>query len=180
MRAVDVLSNLVGDRHPETATVQMNLAVLYGRMKRTDEGLVLARGALAIHLQAFGEIHTKMEGNYNNMAKLLMAHGTATRDLKVMKEGLSMMKKCINVGEELHGHNHPPLAKLYATLGKTYFKMKKRDDALQYYQKAQAVIDSHPDNPELKKIQMQCEQVLSLLLRRSKSIREIEQKKKER
>jgi len=48
-RAVSVLLKILGDRHPETATVQMNLAVLYGRMKRTSDALKLAELAVGVH-----------------------------------------------------------------------------------------------------------------------------------
>eukprot|EP00750_Incisomonas_marina_P011283 INCI16364.9.p1 GENE.INCI16364.9~~INCI16364.9.p1 ORF type:complete len:942 (-),score=169.75 INCI16364.9:91-2916(-) len=174
-RAVAILLKILGDRHPETATVQMNLAVLYGRMKRSEEALGLAKLALQVHQAVFGEMHAKMEGNYMNMGKIMIAHGMATRSQQLVLDGIGMYIKSGEVACKVHGSDHPSLARIYQTIGKTCFKLKKRDEALEYYLRAQAVVGKNPDVAALAAIGKECSQVTSLLQRRSNTMRQTQE-----
>eukprot|EP00750_Incisomonas_marina_P011275 INCI16364.1.p2 GENE.INCI16364.1~~INCI16364.1.p2 ORF type:complete len:125 (-),score=14.91 INCI16364.1:91-465(-) len=120
-------------------------------------------------------MHAKMEGNYMNMGKIMIAHGMATRSQQLVLDGIGMYIKSGEVACKVHGSDHPSLARIYQTIGKTCFKLKKRDEALEYYLRAQAVVGKNPDVAALAAIGKECSQVTSLLQRRSNTMRQTQE-----
>jgi len=107
-----------------------------------------------------------------NLGKIMLAHGMATKSMEHVNNGIASLIKSTDIAVAVHGPDHPSLAKLYATIGKTCFKLKRREEALKYYNKAKDVVTKHPDDKSLTAVSKECLQVTSLLHRRSESMRE--------
>merc|ERR1712150_81898 len=136
-----LLTRLKGGKHPEVATIMMNLAVFYSQLRKLDTALPLAQKALRIQVEVFGPDFKDLMGSYMNVAHILMG----TKDIYKMPQALDMYGKAIKIAEQTRDKNDKSLAHLYFSRGKLLLRMKARAECIAEFDKAVAILDAQPD-----------------------------------
>jgi tetratricopeptide (TPR) repeat protein len=108
-KALAVKEELLGPKHPDTATTYFNLAVNLLTQGRALEADPLHRKALAVREEILGPRHPNTAESYNDLALTLQAQGLAN-------EAEPLYRKALAIAEEVLGPRHRDTATCYETL----------------------------------------------------------------
>jgi hypothetical protein len=97
---VEKLTARFGERHPETLTARMNLAVLLKRAQLTGEAMKIYKEVIAVRTELFGSSHADTLLVKMNLANLLDCSGDHTQAEELYKE-------CLEGLPEKVGWHHP-------------------------------------------------------------------------
>jgi tetratricopeptide (TPR) repeat protein len=131
-KVLAVREELLGPKHPETATSYDNLAVNLYMQGRAHEAEPLYRNALAVRQEVLGTKHPQTAGTYNNFGANLDALGRA-------REAETLYRKALAVQEEVLGPRHPDTAESYNSLGVNLLNKGRTQEAEPLLRQALAV-----------------------------------------
>jgi tetratricopeptide (TPR) repeat protein len=134
---------LLGPKHPNTATSYNNLASILGVQGRATEGEALCRKALAIREEVLGAKHPDTAQCYHILGHLLQDQGRA-------REAEPLYRKALAIREEVLGPKHQHTAQSYNSLGVNLDDQGRAREAEPLYRKALAIREEvlgpkHPD-----------------------------------
>jgi len=122
----------------EDAYLLNDYASIYFICAVYDEGLFLAKKALAISEKELGTSDEYTATCYNNIGELY-------RVMEKYPESLEMNQKALNIRESLHGDTHKETITSYNNLALVYADMKEFEQAIHYYEKAKDILEVTPD-----------------------------------
>jgi len=112
-RSLAIKQKALGPDHPDVATVQGNLAMLYQAQGQYAPAELLQKRALAIFEKALGPEHPAVATSLGNLAELYRAQGRyAAAD--------PLCKRSLAIDEKAHGPNHPDVARDLNNLAALY------------------------------------------------------------
>jgi tetratricopeptide (TPR) repeat protein len=103
------LREILGEKHPFTATGYGNVSSCLDNQGKHAEALDLARRGLAIHLEVFGEEHPDTARSYSRVADCLAVQGKHAEALPLHRRALALLRKTL-------GEGHPETANSYNNL----------------------------------------------------------------
>jgi tetratricopeptide (TPR) repeat protein len=131
-KALAVYEEILGPKHPDTATSYNELAYNLQAQGRPREAEPLYRKALAVCEEVQGPKHPNTATSYNNLGSNLDAQGRA-------REAEPLLQKALAVCEEVQGPKHPNTATSYNNLGSNLDAQGRAREAEPLLQKALAV-----------------------------------------
>lgn len=145
-KSLAINRKLLGDDHPQVASIYSSTATLLHDMGKFDEALTYHEKSLAILRKGLGEEHRSVAAGYSNLAALLRAMGRTDDALLYFQNGLAIFRKLL-------GEEHPDVAANCIHIGSLLEKMGREEDALAYYEKSLAIRrkvlgDEHPQVTE--------------------------------
>jgi tetratricopeptide (TPR) repeat protein len=141
-KALAIRLEVLGERHPDTASSLNNIGSAYGELGNYGRQLEYYQKALAIRQEVLGERHSDTATSFNNIG---MAYG----DLGDYGRNLEYHQKALAIRQEVLGERHPDTAASLNNVGSAYGNLGDYDRQLEYFQKAlpihQAVLgERHP------------------------------------
>ncbi|MCH5326468.1 MAG: tetratricopeptide repeat protein, partial [Duncaniella sp.] len=142
-KANKIAEEVLGEKHPDTATSYNNVGVAYGELGDYNKALENYEKALKIRLGIFGENHPDVATSYNNIGAVYFDQGDYGRALENYEQAL-------NIQLGIFGENHPDVATSYNNIGLVYFNQGDYSRALEYHEKALKIRleifgENHPD-----------------------------------
>jgi tetratricopeptide (TPR) repeat protein len=142
-KVLAVCEEVLGPKHPDTATSYNELAVNLEAQGRSREAEPLHRKVLAVHEDVLGPKHPDTATSYNNLAYNLGAQGRS-------REAEPSYRKALAVREEVLGPKHPDTATSYANLAVNLEAQGRPREAEPFKRMALAVYEEvlgpkHPD-----------------------------------
>jgi tetratricopeptide (TPR) repeat protein len=131
-KGLAVYEEVLGPKHPDTATCYNNLAVNLESQGRAKEAEPLKRQALAVREEVLGPKHPDTAASYGNLATNLDAQGRA-------KEAEPLYRKAVAIKEEVLGPKHPGTALSYNHLAYNLGAQGRAREAEPLFRQALAV-----------------------------------------
>ena len=128
-KALAIREEVLGNRHPDTATTYNNMAGVYDAQGDYDKALEWYEKALAIDEEVLGKGHPYTATTYNNMALVYYDQGDYDKALEWHARALA-------IDEEVLGKGHPSTATDYNNMAVVYRAQGEYDKALEWYSKA--------------------------------------------
>ncbi|MCL2137381.1 MAG: tetratricopeptide repeat protein, partial [Coriobacteriia bacterium] len=113
-KALATKEEVLGERHPDTASIYIGLANVYYAQGDHDRALEYYGKAMAILEEVLGERHPDTAITYNNIAGVYRAQGDHDR-------ALEYYGKATAIYEEVLGERHPDTASTYIGLANVYY-----------------------------------------------------------
>lgn len=127
--ALEIRERLLGEKHPDTATVYNNLANAYYDMGDYAQAQEFYQKALDIEEKTLGLEHPYTAATFNNLGLVYADVGDYTR-------ALEFHRKALDIREKVFGAEHPETAATYNNLANVFADVGDYAQALAYYQKA--------------------------------------------
>ena len=142
-KALKIGKNVLGDNHPDVATILNNLAALYKYQGRYMEAEPLYQQSLVIDKEKLGNNHPNVATSLNNLAALYSSQGRYTEAEPLYQESLVIIKEKL-------GDNHPDVAQSLNNLAALYKDQGRYKEAELLMQESLAIDkkksgDNHPD-----------------------------------
>ncbi|MGJ3246121.1 MAG: tetratricopeptide repeat protein, partial [Elainellaceae cyanobacterium] len=139
----EVVSDRLGDEHPDVASSLNNLAALYDNQGRYSEAELLYQQALAMYQRLLGDEHPAVASSLNNLALLYTNQGRTSEAEPLYQQALAMRQRLL-------GDEHPAVALSLNNLAALYTNQGCYSEAEPLYQQALAMRqrllgDEHPD-----------------------------------
>jgi tetratricopeptide (TPR) repeat protein len=131
-KALAIWEEVLGRKHPDTATSYNNLGYNLHAQGQTKEAEPLLRKALDSREEVLGPIHPDTATSYNNLAYICQAQGRA-------REAEPLYRKMLAIREEVLGPRHPETATSYNSLGDNLQVQGRAREAEPLYRKALAI-----------------------------------------
>ncbi|MGA9996310.1 MAG: tetratricopeptide repeat protein [Pyrinomonadaceae bacterium] len=145
-QALEIRKEVLGDKHPQTATILNNLALLYKAQSRYAEAEPLYQQALRIDKEVLGEKHPHTAIDLNNLAELYREQGR-------YQEAEPLGQQALEIFKEALGEKHPHTATTINNLALLYKAQGYYEEAEPLYQQAleirkEVLGDKHPDTAQ--------------------------------
>jgi CHAT domain-containing protein/Tfp pilus assembly protein PilF len=145
-QALAIRKEVLGEKHPSTATSLNNLAGLYESQGNYSAAEPLYQQALAIVKEVLGEKHPDTAASLNNLAGLYESQGNYSAAEPLYQQALAIRK-------EVLGEKHPDTAQSLNNLAVLYFSQGNYSAAGPLYQQALAIRkevlgEEHPDTAQ--------------------------------
>jgi tetratricopeptide (TPR) repeat protein len=142
-RGLAIYEEVLGERHPYTATSLNNLGMLYYTQGKYAEAEPLYERALAIREEVQGERYPDTAQSLNNLGMLYYTQGKYA-------EAEPLYERALAIREEVQGEKHPDTAASLNNLGAFYDAQGKYAEAEPLYERALAICEEvlgekHPD-----------------------------------
>ncbi|EGD78490.1 mbre TPR repeat protein [Salpingoeca rosetta] len=142
-RGLGVELEMLGEKHPDTATTYGNLGGVYKSKGEYDRALEYCKKCLHIRLDTLGDKHPDTAATYNNLGGVYKSKDDYDRAIHYYEE-------CLQIQLDTLGEKHLPTATTYNNLGQVYKNKGEYDRALEYCKKClQIRLDTlgekHPD-----------------------------------
>jgi tetratricopeptide (TPR) repeat protein len=142
-RALSIREKILGEEHPDTATIYNYLALVYVTQGDYPKSLMYHQKALKIREKVLGAEHPDTIISYNNIAGVYYAQGDYIQALEYYHMALAINKKILVT-------DHPYMAFNYNNLSLIYRDQGDYTNALEYAQKALEIREkvlgaAHPD-----------------------------------
>jgi tetratricopeptide (TPR) repeat protein len=142
-RALTISEKVFGKDHPDTATSDNNIAVVYHSQGDYPKAIEWHQKALDIFEKVLGKEHQATAATYNNIANVYDSQGD-------YPEALKWHRKALAVKEKVPGKDHPDTATSYNNIALVYYSQGDYPKALKWHRKALAVKEKvlgkeHPD-----------------------------------
>ncbi|MGK7940457.1 MAG: tetratricopeptide repeat protein [Crocosphaera sp.] len=142
LKALELITILLGDNHPDVATSLNNLAGLYKSQGRYSDAKPLYLQALELRKKLLGDNHPDIATSLNNLAGLYYYQGRYSDAESLYLQTLELCKQVL-------GDNHPDVASSLNNLAELYrFQGRYSDAELLYLQALelckQVLGDHHP------------------------------------
>ena len=134
---------LYGTDHPNTASANDNIGLVYRKLGYYDKALEYLTKAMDIREKVFGFEHPSTAASYNNIGMVYNDQGDYDKALEYHLKALNINKKVVGIG-------HIDTAVSYNNIGVDYDFLGNYDKALEYYIKAlnirkEILSIEHPD-----------------------------------
>jgi tetratricopeptide (TPR) repeat protein len=142
-QALAIYQKVLGDEHPDTATLVNNLALLYYSQSNYPQAEAFYQRALAIRKKVLGDEHPDTATSVNNLALLYYSQSNYPQAEAFYQRALAIRKKVL-------GDEHPDTATSLHDLALLYLAQGNYQKAESFYQQALAIRkkvlgDEHPD-----------------------------------
>ncbi|MCL2924541.1 MAG: tetratricopeptide repeat protein [Trichodesmium sp. MAG_R04] len=142
-KALKIGKNVLGNNHPDVATILNNLAALYKYQGRYMEAEPLYQQSLVIDKEKLGNNHPNVATSLNNLAALYSSQGKYTKAEPLYQQSLVIIKEKL-------GDNHPDVAQSLNNLAALYKNQGRYKEAEVLMQESLAIDkkksgDNHPD-----------------------------------
>jgi len=142
-KALAIREKVLGKEHPDTATTNNEIAVVYYSKGDYDHALDFHNKALAIKEKVLSKEHPDTALAYSNIAQIYYAQGDYSKALDFLTEALTIKEKVL-------GKDHPSTATAYNNIALIYKNKGDYGKALDFYTKALAIREKvlgkeHPD-----------------------------------
>ncbi len=128
-RALAIRQEVLGERHPDTASSLNNVGTDYGDLGDYKKQLEYFEKALAIRQEVLGKRHPDTALSLNSV-------GTAYGELGDYNNKLEYQQKALAIRQEVLGERHPDTALSLNNVGGAFGKLGNYKRQLEYYQKA--------------------------------------------
>ena len=123
-RSVDILTDLVGEGHPETSESMARLARIYYESGRSESAYEIEHRLLEINSAINGNIHPNSIRCMNNMAAILVS-------LNQMPQALELQERIRDICVSALGKDHQEALRANSNLAATYCKIGRYQDAIE-------------------------------------------------
>ena len=142
-KALGIVKEVLGEKHPDTAISYNNLGELYRSMGDYARAEPMHQKALATRKEVLGERHPSTATSYNNLGALYYSMGDYVKAEPFYQNALVIVR-------EILGEKHPHTATIYSNLGVLYDSMGDYAKAELLLQKAlgidkEVLGERHPD-----------------------------------
>ena len=142
-KALQLSTEVLGERHPSTLVSLNNLAAAYDNLGRYAEALTLHKKALRLRSEVLGERHPDTLSSLNNLALTYNNLGRYT-------EALALYERVLRLSTEALGERHPSTLMSLNNLAATYDNLGRYAEALPLHEKAlrlrtEVLGERHPD-----------------------------------
>ena len=112
-KSLRISEKVLGEEHPNTATIYNNLAMVYNDRGEYEKAEELYEKSLRISEKVLGEEHPDTAASYNNLAEMYRIQGEYEKAEK-------LNEKSLRIREKLLGEEHPDTAESYNNLALVY------------------------------------------------------------
>ncbi len=119
-QVLSVAGEIFGDNHVNIATIQSNLANIYGCLGEYINARDLLELALKSDMENFGEKHPTVAVRQSNLANVY-------REMGEYAKARDLLELALKSDIENFGEKHPMVATRYNNLGTLFFEMKEYD-----------------------------------------------------
>jgi tetratricopeptide (TPR) repeat protein len=130
--ALAIRLEVLGERHPDTATICNSVAVCLDSQGKHKEALPLYRRALAIRLEVLGEHHPDTAASCGSVAYCLSRQGKH-------KEALPLVRRALDISLTTYGERHPDTANACGGVASCLNSLGEYGEALLFYRRALAI-----------------------------------------
>ncbi|MGB9177926.1 MAG: tetratricopeptide repeat protein [Pyrinomonadaceae bacterium] len=143
---LEIDKELLGEKHPNTATSLNNLAELYRVQGRYEEAELLHQQALEIRKKVLAKKHSDIAQSLNNLALVYKTQGR-------YEEAGPLYQQSLEIRKEVSGDKHPLTASSLNNLAGLYYAQGRYEEAEPLYQQAleirkEVLGDKHPDTAQ--------------------------------
>ena len=143
-KAMEIRGELLGENHPDYATILNNLALLYQAMGDYAKAEPLYRQALEICKRALGENHPDYATSLNNLAARVQAMGDYAKAEPLFRQALEIRKRAL-------GETHPDYATGLNNLAVLYRPWRDYAQAEPLYRQALEIRRRLGEPPRLRR-----------------------------
>ena len=143
LRLISLRENVLGKKHPSTATSYNDIGAVYDSSRDYPKALEYYFKALVIQEEILGKMHPSTASTYNNIAGVYYSQGDYPK-------ALEYYFKALTIRENVLGTEHPFTTSTYNNIGEVYRNQGDYPKALEYYFKALDIREKvlgkeHPD-----------------------------------
>ncbi|EGD78415.1 hypothetical protein PTSG_09111 [Salpingoeca rosetta] len=144
--AKEIFVKTVGERHPKTASVYVNLGVSFDSMGNHDQAIEWYEKAKDNRVEVLGEKHAGTAQVLNNLGNVYDSKGEYDKAIEHFEAARATFA-------EAQGEMHPDTASTCSNLGKAYSSKGDYDKAIAYHETAKEIQltlrgDKHPTTAE--------------------------------
>ena len=129
-----------GKEHPYVADSYNNLGVSYAGELDFEKAINYFKKGLEIRINAYGETHPLVVNSLMNIANQVDKMGEPEKAIEYLKKGLDILHEIFT------DENHIEIIMLLTNTGTVYIEMKKYDEALKCFEKANKITSSILDS----------------------------------
>ena len=113
---------MLGERHPDVATLLNNLAYLHYEKGDIGKALALGRDVLDMRREVLGELHPEVAQSLNAIAMWHMEDGA-------LETAETLLREAVEINTEVHGDDHPDVADSLTLLASCLVAQERFDEA---------------------------------------------------
>ena len=142
-RCLDAVKKILGDRHPDVATIINNLAELYRLQGRYAEAEPLYQKSLSLRQELLGDYHPSVATSLNNLALLYCSQ-------RRYAEAEKLRLQCLEIERKTLGGKDPQFVSSLNSLAGLYKSQRRYAEAEKLYKQAlslgqELLGDRHPN-----------------------------------